>query len=181
MKITKLHIAFCLTFSLVLSACNSSISADKISSANNVSSIQVQPNPTPQLNSEDERADIVQLIIDLPELQSYYHDDTVANRKPLIILKNEILTREIPLSKFGEPVKFADCDELKKTNKPYLEFTVLEVKENAATVVFRYRVEGVEGRLTLNKQSGIWQIQKQQLVEVKFADKGCNSDKKSQN
>lgn len=177
----KLHMVFCLVFSLVFSACSSSISADKISSADIISNTKVQPTPKSQPNSEDDTVKIVQLVIDLPELQSYYHDDTVTSRKPLIILKNEILAREISLSKFGEPVKFADCDELKETKKPYLEFTTLEVKENEATVVFRYRVEGVEGRLTLNKQSNNWQIEKQQLVEAKFADKGCTSDKKSGN
>lgn len=179
MKIIKLQTVFCLMFGLIISACSSSIFADKISSAGIISNTQPRPISESQPNSEDDTAEIVRLVLNLPELQSYYHADTVAGRKPLFILKNEILTREISLSKFGEPVKFADCDELKNTKKPYLEFTALEVKETTATAVFRYRVEGIEGRLTLNKQSDDWQIEKQQLVEAKFSDKECASDKKT--
>lgn len=150
---------------------------DRTSSAS-YSNNQTPRNATPrQPNSKNNLEKIVELTVDLPELQQYYHADAVADRKPLYILKNELITEEMSLLKFGESVKFADCNELKKTGKPYLEFVTLEIKEDAAAAVFRYRVEGVEGRLTFNKQSGDWQVQKQELVETDFTDKGCASNK----
>lgn len=170
----------CLSIVFVLSGCASSFQS-KASSASYSSNNQTQPTHTPQKSTENDLTKIIQLVIDLPALERYYHVDTVADRKPLFILKNEVLAETISLSKFGETVNFASCDEIKEVNKPYLEFATLEVKEDTATVVFRYRVEGIEGRLLLSKQSGEWMVQKQELVEAKFADKGCTSDKKTKN
>lgn len=126
-----------------------------------------------QAATTGELADIVQLVIDLPALQKYYHVDDAPNRKPLFILKNDLIAAEPQLSKFNEPVKFATCDQLKATSQPYLEFIKLETKGDVAAVVFRYRVEGIEGRLTLDRQGDTWQVREQQLVEAKFSDRGC--------
>lgn len=161
------------------------LSASCASSAPNASSAPPAPPATAGSPQQQERvaeqhaatsvpAEVVQLVIDLPALQKYYHVDDAPNRKPLFVLRNELIDGEPQLSKFDEPVKFATCDELKTAGKPYLEFTKFEMKDDAASVVFRYRVEGIEGRLTLGKQDdGAWRVREQELVEARFTDRGC--------
>lgn len=156
------------------------LSVSCASSAPNASPAQPAPAGSKQQERAAEQraapsvpAEIVQLVIDLPALQKYYHVDDAPNRKPLFVLKNELIDGEPQLSKFGETVKFATCDELKATGKPYLEFTKFEMKDNTASVVFRYRVEGIEGRLALGKQDDAWRVREQELVEAKFTDRGC--------
>lgn len=180
MKIIKLPAAFCLLLGFAFCACNKAVSVDKVSYAKDISPIQTQPTAQPKLNLTDETVEIVRLVIDLLKLQQYYHGDIFANRKPLYILKNDVMSEDLQLSKFDEPVRFADCDELKLNGKPYLEFRVLDTKEEAANVVFRYRREEVEGRLTLRKNHNQWQVQKEELVEAKFKDSGCTLNKSKQ-
>jgi hypothetical protein len=77
---------------------------DRASSAT-YSNVQPSPSVTPDnQNSKNDLEKIVQLVIDMPELQRYYHADAVANRKPFYILKNELISEEMSLSKFGEPI-----------------------------------------------------------------------------
>ena len=162
-----LLIAICLTVS-----CASSLSRTQPASTTG----QAQQASASQSANMDDVTQIVQLTIDLPALQKFYHVADAAGRKPLLILKNEFVTAELSLTKFDEPVGFVTCDELKTTGKPYLEFTALNIAGDKASAVFRYRVEGIEGRLSFDKEAGAWRVAKQELVEAKFADRGCAPD-----
>lgn len=184
MNASKKNVVYLLLTMLFLTSCSSS--APSASPApptppQATASAKQPERAQEQTVTSSDVAHIVQLVIDLPALQKYYHVDDAPNRKPLLILKNELIASEPQLSKFDEPVKFATCDELKATNKPYLEFVKLETKGDAATVVFRYRVEGIEGRLTLDKLGDAWRVQEQQLVEAKFTDRGCVNGAASRN
>lgn len=163
---------------LLLVVCLSASCASSLSKTTPASSATTdrREQPAPRqadAGASEDVAQIARLTIDLPALQKFYHADAVPGRKPLLILKNEFTAGEPQLSKFGQPVAFVTCDELKATGKPYLEFTALEVKGDEASAIFRYRVEGIEGRLAFDKDSGAWRVQKQELVEAKFADRGC--------
>lgn len=121
----------------------------------------------------NQRELILQTVIDMSALQSYFHVDEDTNRKPLYVEKNSVIAKNLKLNKFGEPVKFASCDEIKKLGKPYLEFTKFDLKGDKAKVVFRYRVEGLEGTVNLSKTGDSWSVDNQKIDEVKFEDAGC--------
>lgn len=167
-----LLIAICLTV-----ACASSLSRTPPVSSPAATTGQAQPAATPQSANVGAVTQIVQLTIDLPALQKFYHVDDATGRKPLLILHNEFVTDGLSLTKFDEPVGFVTCDELKTTGKPYLEFVALDITGDKASAVFRYRVEGIEGRLSFDNQAGAWHVTKQELVKAKFTDRGCVPDK----
>ena len=129
-----------------------------------------------QENASDDLTQLVKTVVDLPDLQNYFHIEQTPDRKPLYILKNDVIKSDLKLSKFGEQIRFATCDELKKLNKPYLEFTKLAIKNDKADVVFRYRVEGIEGNVSLTKSGDGWKASDQRISEVKFEDDGCSGD-----
>jgi hypothetical protein len=174
MNASKKKVVYLLLTMLFLTSCT--LSAPTASPAPTTADSSKPTTRAPeQATASSDVAHILQLVIDLPALQKYYHVDDAPNRKPLFILKNELIASEPQLSKFDEPVKFATCDQLKATNQPYLEFVKLETRGDTAAVVFRYRVEGIEGRLTFDRQNDAWRVQEQQLVEAKFTDRGCVS------
>lgn len=116
---------------------------------------------------------ILQTVIDIPALQNSFRVADNPNRKPLYVEKNKVITKNLNLNKFGEPVKFASCDEIKKLGKPYMEFTRFDLNGDKAKVVFRYRVEGLEGTVNLSKTGDSWSVDNQKIDEVKFEDAGC--------
>jgi len=123
--------------------------------------ITAQPSP------KSEVADTVQLIcqmtLDLPALEQYFHP-TEPSRKPLRVLKNDTIKGDMKLTKFNLPVVFITAQEAKKKKTPYFEFTSIEVKDATATVNFRYRIEGIRGKVNF-KRDGAWQIVSHELVE----------------
>lgn len=147
-----------------------------LSKVNEVKEINVMTeNVKPQKETAGNAAEVVKAVIEMPELQNYFHIEQNADRKPLYILKSKEINTDLGLNKFGESVRLATCDELKKSNKPYLEFPKLDIKNNKAKVVFRYRVQGIEGKVSLSKADGGWKIDEQKISEVKFEDAGCSS------
>ena len=172
MSIKKSYMILWILTIFVFSSCEETVQNKVVSAPKSINN-QPQTTKTVQTKDSNNLASILQHIIDLPSLQKYYHVEKLASRKPLIILKNETLVNEITLTKFNEPVVFSSCKKIKENNKPYLEFVKINIKENAADVVFRYRVEGLEGRITLEKEENNWKVKKQELVESKFSDKGC--------
>ena len=106
---------------------------------------------------------LVQATIDLQDLQPYYHVDSEPSRKPLIILKNDVIAHDLSLSKFGAPVQFLSRDEA--GSKPYIEVTKVTVNGSGAVVEFRYPVEGIYGTVTFTKAGDTWQVESHDLVE----------------
>lgn len=106
---------------------------------------------------------LVQAVIDLEALQNYYHVADAPDRKPLILLKNDVVDRDLGLSKFGVPVQFLVRDEAGQ--KPYLEVTKAVVTGDSAVMEFRYPVEGIHGTVQFKKAGGRWQVENHKLVE----------------
>lgn len=138
------------------------------------SNAQVQSGSTPasmkekEMNTTDLKRDlqqITQIVIDLDKLGKYYHADETPGRKPLVIIKNDVLKEELDIYKFGQPVKFLSRREVEGEDKPFFEFTKIEIRDRTALVEFRYPVEGIAGTVKLSKQSDKWNIETSQIVE----------------
>ncbi|HBZ54645.1 MAG TPA: hypothetical protein DEO88_04490 [Syntrophobacteraceae bacterium] len=108
---------------------------------------------------------ILQLVIDLDKLQPYYHADTIVERKPLRILRNEVIPSDVPLKKFGQPVSFISSDQAGGRKVPYLEFTQINMAGETATVTFRYLVEGLAGNVQLHRTPEGWKVESSQITE----------------
>jgi hypothetical protein len=128
------------------------------------------PTQTSPKSGAAETANTVQLIcqmtLDLPALEKYFHP-TESSRKPLRVIKNDTIKGDLKLTKFNLPVEFVTLTEAKKQKKPYFEFTSIEVKDNTATVSFRYRIEGIRGKVNF-KREGVWQVVSHELVEERW-------------
>jgi hypothetical protein len=109
----------------------------------------------------DTKQTLCQMTLDLPALDGFFHP-TAPNRKPLLVLKNEQVEK-LNLVKFGEPVKFISADEVKEL--PVFEFTAVEIKENTASISFKYKVEGVKGKVTFKKDGDTWQVESKEITE----------------
>jgi hypothetical protein len=126
--------------------------------------------------ANDELALVLQKSIDYEKLQSYYHVATSAERKPLYIVLNKIVVAKLGLTKFGEAVVFATCNELRLSKKPYVEVTTADIFPKNAKIVFRYYVEGIEVTLDFVKEKELWRLSSGQLNEKRFSDNGCNNE-----
>lgn len=109
----------------------------------------------------DTKQTLCQMTIDLPALDGFFHP-TAPNRKPLLVLKNEQVGG-LSLVKFGEPVKFISTGEAKEL--PVFEFTAIEIKENTASISFRYKVEGIKGKVNFKKDRDNWQVESKEIIE----------------
>ncbi|HSK73697.1 MAG TPA: hypothetical protein VK892_18510 [Pyrinomonadaceae bacterium] len=115
-------------------------------------------------NTNNDVQQISQLTLDLPKLQQYYHSDK-PGRKPLNIVKNEVLKDDVSLTKFGEPVKFISADEAAEKKIPAIEFTSIKINDKTATVEFRYAVEGIRGKAEF-KFTDKWEVVSSSIVET---------------
>jgi hypothetical protein len=109
--------------------------------------------------------EIYQITIDMRILEKYFHAETLPERKPLLILKNEHTEPEPPLVKFGVPVQYVSRDELKEKSRPYLEFSTVVISEDRAHVEFLYPPEGLAGKVDLFKDARGWHITRHSTVE----------------
>ena len=115
-------------------------------------------------SEDDNREQIWQLIIDLPDMDGFYHVDERPDRKPLRILRNDLTPSQLRLVKFGVPVELVSPSEIAK-GVPFLEFTSIEISEDRAHVEFRYVVEGIKGTVTLEKIGLNWKVAAKSIVE----------------
>ena len=116
--------------------------------------------PDPRSRSAVEQ--ILQQVIDSERLDKYFHADELPGRKPLRVLKSEIVTDEIHLMKFGQKVELISA---KDASGAYLEFPKIDISSERATVEFRYRVEGLRGEAELAKQGESWLLKSIALRE----------------
>lgn len=115
------------------------------------------------LNTDDFNQ-IVRLIIDLPELQPYYHAE-LPGRSPLRILKQESFPEKLLLSKFGAPIAYVKQEEIREGDEAYLDFNRIGLENDKVVVEFEYPVEGVAGKAEFSNQQGAWVIQRSEIVE----------------
>lgn len=112
-----------------------------------------------EMKEQNDLAKVVQLVLEHPDLQQYFHVDTLPERKPLIILKNAFFSQPPSLVMFGAPVAFRTVQELQEDNKPYIEFVNLKLDQGRANVEFHYPPEGVLGNALLQKEQETWTIE----------------------
>lgn len=109
--------------------------------------------------------EVVQLVIDLPSLQQYYHDDITAKRRPLVIT-GKFMSKSLVLKKFGQKVLILSGKAVaQKKIKDYLDFTRIVIRKQNAEVTFGYPNQGLQVYVQLNKQDGSWKIANSRLVE----------------
>ena len=105
----------------------------------NCSSLQNSSEQTPGIEYPTER--IVQSILDLKELNNYFHPKK-ENRVPLVLSSDNIPTT-LNLIKFDRPVLIRSDKDLPEA---YLRFTRFDCKNgNYCNVAFEYAVEKVKG------------------------------------
>ena len=111
--------------------------------------------------------DVAKKVLDLPQLQQYFHVNRFPDRKPLIIVKDSSITEKLRLMKFGVPVRFLNQSKIERDNiQAYIKFMTFVVQNEAAYVMFSYPVEGMIVRVKLTKkQDGSWVIIDSAIVE----------------
>ena len=122
-----------------------------------------------KLSKDSDICAILQLTIDLPNLQQYFHVTESPNRKPLRMVINDTIDTEcISLKKFSEPVVFKDKQSAITSRLPYLEAKQIEFTQhnNSAKVIFTYDIEGINGTVRLKKKGGVWVLHDSRIVEV---------------
>jgi len=118
-------------------------------------------------NEEDftakEVVEIVKVAIDLPELQEYFHVETLPNRKPLIIkVPEEIESVSLKsIKKFGQSVK--EYREI--GNAPVYEITKFKASDHGVSFDAIYMVEGIKISYEFKKVEGRWVVSKSAIVE----------------
>lgn len=123
-------------------------------------------NSTPQrrmtmANPPSDRDQVAQLVLDLDDLQPYYHVKDVPGRRPLVIRRTEPVNDRPSLTKFGEPVRYED----EPGDAPFFEFVKIALDGDTADVEFRYPVEGLVGEAHLKKVGGTWKVESHTLTE----------------
>lgn len=120
---------------------------------------------TPIEASKNGLFSILQLTVDLPKLQPFYHSDEVTGRKPLVLLVNEINTKCITLWKFDEPVVIVHDRNRMDSFSAYLEITKININRDNAKVTFKYIVEGVKGVANLQRINSKWMVTESKVIE----------------
>lgn len=114
--------------------------------------------------TDQDKQAILQQCIDLPALQTYLHPET-AGRVPLVIINNGTIP-VLQLSKFGKPVVFKSDDEIEASgNKAALDFVRFDITAESATVIYRYKVEGIMLTVLFKKNKADWTISDSKIVE----------------
>lgn len=89
--------------------------------------------------TQNDKQEVLQLCIDLPELQSLLVDESGQQLKQLVVMNNEFLQpEEISITKFGKSLGFADLETINDRElNQYIVFNSFEIKGNEAKVHFQ--------------------------------------------
>ena len=98
-------------------------------------------------------ATIIQMLIDHPKLDRYFHADARPERRPLVVsLGAGAAAADLgQLKKFGMPVKTAGAE---KPAGPVLSITVRAAEAGQTRVEFAYDAEGIAGQALFAEQNG---------------------------
>lgn len=120
---------------------------------------------TGNYQSVKETQEILQLVLELPRLQQFYHPE-VPGRKPVVLLQNQHVPPGVELWKFNERVKIvapADLGDAKQA--AFLQITSLSIGRDRAEVTLEYPIEGVIGTVKLSKDGDAWRVRDGHIVE----------------
>lgn len=117
---------------------------------------------------ETEIKEIIELAIDLPELQQFFHIDLDSTRVPLIIKEFGTVNSKnlIGLEKFGKKVQVMDELTIKeKKINAYLNIGDWTYGGDNLRLQMDYPVEGITINMRLNRLNGHWEIVDLQIIE----------------
>lgn len=106
---------------------------------------------------------IIQVVLDLPELQQYFHIDVLPDRSPLHLVCVESICQDVQFEKFGVPVVKIPSDP--DSSQPYLKITHIQQDESSARVLFTYPPEGIAGEVALERDGDNWNVIEAELIE----------------
>ena len=118
--------------------------------------------------SETEIKEIIELAIELPELQQYFHIDLDSTRVPLIIKEFGTLNSKNlnELQKFGQQVQVIDELTIKeKKINTYLNIGDWTYGGDNLRLQMDYPVEGITINMRLNRLNGHWKIVDSLIIE----------------
>ena len=118
---------------------------------------------TTPVSPDDDHSSLCQAVIDLPELQPYFHPDA-PGRGPLLIVRTGQRCDDLPLHALGQAVVFRSAEELDK-GAAALELTRVDLEGDEARVKLRYSIEGVSGVVDLRRVEGRWSVVKREIAE----------------
>ena len=112
-----------------------------------------------------QRQQMIQQLIDLPELQQFYHAE-LPERQPLKLLAGPMVTPNLVLRKFNQPVLILSQQQLARRGiRDYLNITQLRVRQDTVDFRFGYNIEGVVGAGKLVKHPQGWVVYKYYVAE----------------
>ena len=116
---------------------------------------------------ENSYCQIIDKVINLPELQQYFHVNVYPERIPLIVLAEHFISKCSKLNKFGKPIKIVSSNnEIDPSSIEYLKLTKVNISLVNAEITFSYKPEGVKGKVKLKKEKSQWAVSESQIVEM---------------
>jgi len=104
---------------------------------------------------------IVQFILDLPDLQTYYHIDSSPERVPIsVVSEEESWSGDTPF-KFGHPVRMMRT----APEGPHFILQEIQGDDNSVKITFQYPPEGIVGWAALEKLNGSWTVTDSEVSE----------------
>jgi hypothetical protein len=124
--------------------------------------------------SRQNKAQILQKCIDLPELQQYFPFDHAGNPKQICILQHGVsFPVDLEVSKFGKSILFMDKTQLSDNGiTSYFLFWEFKTDQNSAQVDFVYNFINTDNlpriqkvNLELQKNNETWTVSKTNIEE----------------
>lgn len=109
---------------------------------------------------------ILQLTIDLPKLQQFFHEKEIQNRSPLRVAVEDTDVTCIKLTKFNKKVILVDKNTISNQSIPFLELLKIDISTNLAIMSAAYSVEGIKITARLKKTDGSWELYESHVVEM---------------
>ena len=103
--------------------------------------------------------EIAQKIIDLKELEIYFHKES-PERHPFIILDNGVLPSNIDLVKFNKKVVFLTSTEIfLKGIKTAFSFNTFQMIDNNTCIIkISFKIEGITAEIRFKKTNNVWSL-----------------------
>ncbi|MCC3160612.1 hypothetical protein LJ737_25465 [Hymenobacter sp. 15J16-1T3B] len=122
-----------------------------------------QPQPTTLPSTE--RQQILQLLLDLPDLQGYYHAK-LAQRLPVKLQVDAFATPGLRLRKFNHAVVLLTDQQLKQRRiRDYVRLGLLRQRQDTLDFRLGYAIEGVVAAGQLVRQPNGWRVGRYSVVE----------------
>jgi len=113
--------------------------------------------------SDADICQILQLTLNLPMLQQYYHVDKKPQRKPLRLVFSDRTLSCQSVIKFGSPVIIRATFNNKYT---YLQINKINFHSNNSEVEFEYKDEGIKGKALFQITKRKWKFISGKIVEM---------------